>query len=171
MNHLLIGCSRFSLLCAFLTINLWKLVKLTLFSIVSMPAWLKIREPEAPAGFRFGGGGILGGPGAEPTGHGGSQDFFRRREHFFKKFSQNFQKMQKIFSKICKKFSINSQKFFENFIKKMLKMHYFSIFFKKSSNPCVKFFAPLDQKNTICWRLLRKILKVFLKKIAKNALF
>ena len=65
------------------------------------------------------------------------------------------------------------RKFFKNFLRKLRKMHYFSKFFKKFNKPCVKFLR-VWTKNANCWDLLRKfsnIFKVFLKKIAKSALF
>ena len=55
----------------------------------------------------------------------------------------------------------------------MLKIDFLSIFFKKFNNPSIQFLRVLT-KNTNSLEILRKsskILKKFLKKIAKNALF
>ena len=55
----------------------------------------------------------------------------------------------------------------------MLKIDFLSIFFKKFNNPSIQFLRVLT-KNTNSLEILRKsskILKRFLKKIAKNALF
>ena len=124
---------------------------------------------EAPAGFRFGGGHFKGSAsqgvrGRSPPDMGVAGIFSgwgKLFEKIFTKFSKNFQKIFKNFRKILKVF-----------LRKLLKMPYFSIFLK-NSNPCVKFLRPWT-KNTICWRFLRKfpkIFKFFLTKIAKNALF
>ena len=40
---------------------------------------------------------------------------------------------------------------------KIAKMLYFSIFFKKSKHPCVKYFEPLDEKR----KLLGNFEKIF----------
>ena len=113
-----------------------------------------------------GGGNILRGSAskgvreAEPPGHGRSRDFFRGGTLFeknFKKFSKIFKKYSKIFkkySKIYRKYSKKFRKFLKIFLRKLLKMPYFSIFFKKISNPCVKFLRRWT-KNPICWRFLR----------------
>ena len=66
--------------------------------------------------------------------HGRSQDFFRGRNTFSKIFP-------KIFKKFCKlfwKFWENFRKYRTAFLRQLLKMHYFSIFFKKLK-PCVNF--------------------------------
>ena len=48
----------------------------------------------------------------------------------------------------------NFRKFSKKFFRKSLKMHYFSIFFKKSNKPMRSFFA-VWTKNTNCWDILR----------------
>ena len=57
-------------------------------------------------------------------------------------------------------------------LQKIAKMHYLSIFFKKIKKPWA-FFARLDGKGNFLeiLRKFSKILKDFLHKIAKNALF
>ena len=80
--------------------------------------------------------------------HGRRQDFFRRGNTFkkiFKKIYEIFRKLLKIF------------------LWKLLKMHYFSIFFKKFNKPCVKFLR-VWTKNEIC----RKFSKVFLRTLRKS---
>ena len=64
-------------------------------------------------------------------------------------------------------------KIFKKFLKKISKMHYFSIFFKKFNKPCVQSFARLDEKQKLFGNFERfaKIFKKFLKKISKNPLF
>ena len=68
-----------------------------------------------------------------------------------------------------------------NFLIKLQKMHYFSIFFKKFNKPCVNFWG-VWTKNTNCWEILwnfRKfqnnfeksiILAYFLKILTTHAL-
>ena len=57
--------------------------------------------------------------------HGRNHDFFRGGEHFFKKYSKN---IQKNFQKISNRFQKNDKKIF---LRKFLKMDYFTLFFKK----------------------------------------
>ena len=56
------------------------------------------------------------------------------------------------------------RKNFENlqkdFLRKLQKLHYFSLFFKKISKLCVKFLR-VWTKNTIGWEIFEKILKFF----------
>ena len=52
------------------------------------------------------------------------------------------------------------RKFSKNFLRKLQKMHHFSIFFKKFNKPCVNFFARLDEKRILLGNF-EKILKIF----------
>ena len=45
-------------------------------------------------------------------------------------------------------------------LRKLRKMHYFSIFFKKVNKPCVKTLR-LWTKNANCWEIFEKNLKIF----------
>ena len=69
-------------------------------------------------------------------------------------------------------FIANFQKIFENisiFIRKLLKMPYFSIFFKKFNKPWVTFLR-VWAKNTICWKFwenVRNFEKFFVRKLRK----
>ena len=58
----------------------------------------------------------------------------------------------------------NFRKFEKNVLRKLQKMKYFSIFFKKFNKPCVNFFARLDEKHKLLgtfenfgWKLNIKI--------------
>ena len=60
-------------------------------------------------------------------------------------------------------------KIFKTFLKKIAKMHYFSIYFKKVNKPCV-IFSRIWTKNTNCWEILRnfrKISKTIIRKLRK----
>ena len=124
-----------------------------------------------------------------------------RGEHFFKKISKNSQKISKNIQKISTKYSKIFQKFFKNFskkysknmqeifkkqaknfqkcrkffLRKLLKIHYFSIIIVLSQfNNAWGQFLRVRTKYAICRNFLSKFLKIFesfLKKIAKNALF
>ena len=50
----------------------------------------------------------------------------------------------------------NLRKFAKNFLRKLQKMHYFSLFFKKISQPFVKLLR-VWSKNTIAWAMFEKI--------------
>ena len=85
---------------------------------------------------------------------------------FSKNFSKNpkkFQTYSKKFQKIFKKFSKNISKMFRKFLKtflrKLLKMHYFSIFSKNVNKQCVNFWG-LDEKHKLLG-IFQKILKFF----------
>ena len=67
---------------------------------------------------------------------------------------------------ILRKFS----KIFKNFLRKLLKMHYFSIFFKEFNKPCVH-FSRIWTKNANCWEILRKLWKFLMKILSKNWIF
>ena len=62
------------------------------------------------------------------------------------------------------------RRIFENlqkeFLRKLPKMHYFSIFFKRFNKPYVN-FSRLWTKNTICWEILRNFRK-FSKDFLEN---
>ena len=63
----------------------------------------------------------------------------------------------------------NFRKFSKNFFRKLFKMHYFSIFFKKVNKPCVN-FSRVWTKNTNFWKILRNFRnfsKNFLTKLQK----
>ena len=51
------------------------------------------------------------------------------------------------FQKIFKKISKNVWKIFKNFLRKLLKMHYFSIFFDKIKKPRVTFLRDWTKKQ------------------------
>ena len=79
------------------------------------------------------------------AGHGRSQDFFRGSfTKFLKNFEIKFGKSIMLAFEILIKFS----EFSKNFLRKWGKMHYFSIFFKEFSKPCVNFLR-VWTKNTI----------------------
>ena len=64
-------------------------------------------------------------------------------------------------------------KSFKSFLKKMAKMHYFSIFFKNINKACVKFLR-FWTKNWNFWKILRyysKIFKNLLEEFAKIPYF
>ena len=119
----------------------------------------------------------------DPLYHERSQNFFWGGTLFqkiLKKFSKNiqktFKKIQKIFkntqkiSKNFKKYSTDFRKFLKIFLRKMLKMHYFSIVFSQFNKARGQFLR-VWTKNATCRKFLRKFWKNFLKKIVKNALF
>ena len=88
--------------------------------------------------------------------HGRSQDFFRGGGTLFQK------KFQKIL-----------RKFLTIFLRKLLKMHYFSLVFSQFKKAWGNFLR-VWTKNAICRKFLRKFsksFKMFLEKIAKNELF
>ena len=65
------------------------------------------------------------------------------------------------------------QRIFENLQKISLEnceMHYFSLFFKKFNNPCVK-FSSVWTKNTICLANFEKLLQIFDENSIKNRIF
>ena len=67
----------------------------------------------------------------------------------------------------------NFRKCSKNFVRKLLKMHYFSKFFKKFNKAWVT-CSRVWTKNTVCWKSFRKFSKIFskfLKKIAKMHYF
>ena len=49
-------------------------------------------------------------------------------------------------------------------------MYFLRIFFKKFNKPSIQFLR-VCTKNAICRKFLRNVFEIFLKKIAKNALF
>ena len=105
------------------------------------------------------------------SGHGRSQDFFRGEtlRKFLKKFFKNcenelFRIFHILFNKPCVKFfrvwTKNTNcweilrkllKILKIFPRKIPKMHYLCIFFKKFHNPCVNFLHRW-MKKTIYWR-------------------
>ena len=68
---------------------------------------------------------------------------------------------------------IKFSKIFKRFLKKMGKMHYFSIFFKKFSKACVNLFFEFRRKTHFPGNSVKifENLERFLKKIVQNALF
>ena len=96
-----------------------------------------------------------------------SQDFFSGGgDTFSKKFKNFLKNYQKNFNKI-------SQNILKIFIRKLIKMHYFSRFFTKFKKPCANFWR-VWTKKTVYWKFWENFLKFwkrFLKKIAKNSLF
>ena len=107
---------------------------------------------------------------AEPPGHGRSRDVFSGGGHFLKRISKNFQtNFQKIFkkyskifkkySKIYRKYSIKFRKFLKIFLRKLLKMLYFNIFYKRFSKPCVKFLRVWTKNNLlkVCKKKFRNL--------------
>ena len=95
-----------------------------------------------------------------------SKKFVKNFVKIFNKVAKNFQKYSKKLKKFLKKFLKFSKNFHKNLFTKMLKIHYFSIFFKKVNKPCVQFLRVWTKSTNSL-----KILKRFRKKIAKNELF
>ena len=98
---------------------------------------------------------------------GGGNTFRKVFKKFRKKISKNalFYHM---------KFWENFWKFSKNFLRKLGKMHYFSIFFKSVAMHALIFCAIGRQVLGKLLEIMRKFskgLRIFLKKIAKNALF
>ena len=62
------------------------------------------------------------------------------------------------------------RKFWKNFFRKLVKMHYISILFKKVNKPCVNFLR-VWTKNANCWEILRKIWKFWWKYYRKFEFF
>ena len=93
--------------------------------------------------------------------HGRSQDFFLGGTLFQKNF-------QKIFKKFSKNFRI-FLKIFESKLRKCIILAYFS----QNLRNHALIFCALDEKENLLdiLRKCSKILKIFLRKIAKNALF
>ena len=98
--------------------------------------------------------------------HGRSRDFFvgggTQFKKFFKKYSKRFQSNFKNFRTILK-----------IFVRKILKLHYFSIGFSQANKARGQFLS-VWTKNAICRKWLSifsKIFKNFLKKIAKMHYF
>ena len=78
------------------------------------------------------------------SNHGPSQDFFRGGEHFFKNISKKLKKIKKIFKNI-QKISKNFRKFLKIFLRKLQKMHYFSIFFSQFNEAMAQFLRVLTK--------------------------
>ena len=108
----------------------------------------------------------------------GGKHFFKK---IFKKLSKSFRKIFKIifnkFSKKFKKYSTNFQKNYKKisknfqkiFLRKLLKMDYFSIIFSQLNKWWGQFLR-VRTKNAICRNFLRKfskIIKSFFKKMRK----
>ena len=79
-------------------------------------------------------------------------------------FGKNLTNHALIFSRLDEK--RNLLDFSKKFLRKLLKMHYFSIVFKKLNKPCVDFLRIWK-----VWEILRKFSNIFLKEIAKRELF
>ena len=64
---------------------------------------------------------------------------------------------------------VRGRRIFKKFLRKLLKMHYFSIFFKKFSKPCVN-FSHVWTKNTWLGNF-EKIVKIFDENSMENLNF
>ena len=64
----------------------------------------------------------------------------------------------------------NFRKFSKVFLRKMLKMPYFSIFFKKFNKPSIQFLR-IWTKNAMCRKFVRKFSKIFRRKLRKMHYF
>ena len=100
--------------------------------------------------------------------NGRSQDFFGGG-NTFRKFSKNlFRKLRKMHY-LAYEILIKFSKIFIKFLKKIGKMHYFSIFSKQFNKPCVNFCAFGRKTNQL--EFLRKFSKNFLRKLLKMHYF
>ena len=60
--------------------------------------------------------------------------------------------------------------FSKHLLRKLLKIHYFTIFFKNINKPCINFSRALT-KNTNFWEILRKFWNFLMKILYKNGIF
>ena len=94
-----------------------------------------------------------------------SKKFSKNIQQIFKKYSKkilknskNFKNIQKIFQKFSKKF----RKFLIIFLRKLLKMDYFSLVFSQLNKARGQFLR-VWMKSAICRKFLRKFSKIFSK--------
>ena len=105
-------------------------------------------------------------------GGGGGTRFQKNFQKIFKKIQNIFKKSKNIFNKFLKNFQKKFQKVakvFKNFLKKIVKMHYFSRLFTKFKKLCVDFLR-VWTKNTNYWKFwenFRNFSKVFFGKLLK----